>query len=49
MSGLRCIFCMNEMKDSSQVCPVCGKGIWEYEWEERWLEPYTFLRDRYLI
>ena len=35
------VFGMNEMKDSSQVCPVCGKGIWEYEWEERWLEPYT--------
>lgn len=49
MSGLRCIFCMDKIENESQVCPACGKGSWEYDWKENWLEPYTLLKERYLI
>ena len=49
MKQNRCIFCMNETDGQEQVCPVCKKGIWEYQWKEDFLEPYTKLKDRYLV
>lgn len=40
---------MNEKKESEQICPVCKKGLWEYEWREGFLEPYVVLRSKYMI
>lgn len=45
----RCIFCMNQTEGQDQVCPVCHRGIWEYRWDENNLEPYTRLREKYLV
>ena len=49
MKKSKCIFCMNEKKESEQICPVCKKGLWEYEWREGFLEPYVVLRSKYMI
>lgn len=49
MEQNRCVFCMHEIDEENQLCPVCGRGIWEYEWEENWLEPETVLQERYYI
>ena len=49
MGQERCIFCMSETADDSAVCRVCKKGIWEYRWQEAWLEPYTVLKEKYLV
>lgn len=49
MKQNRCIFCMSETNGQEQVCPVCKKGIWEYQWKEDYLEPYTKLKGRYLV
>ena len=49
MSRERCVFCMEEIKEEGAVCPVCHRGIWEYDWKEEWLEPYTVLREKYLV
>ena len=49
MKKSKCIFCMNEKKESEQICPVCKKGLWEYEWREGFLEPYVVLRGKYMI
>lgn len=49
MGQERCIFCMSETADDSAVCRVCKKGIWEYHWQEAWLEPYTVLKEKYLV
>ena len=48
MSRERCVFCMEEIKEGA-VCPACHKGIWEYDWKEEWLEPYTILKEKYLV
>ncbi len=48
MSRERCVFCMEEIKEGA-VCPACRKGIWEYDWKEEWLEPYTILKEKYLV
>ena len=40
---------MSETNGQEQVCPVCKKGIWEYQWKEDYLEPYTKLKGRYLV
>lgn len=40
---------MNEKEESEQICPVCKKGLWEYEWREGFLEPYVMLRSKYMI
>lgn len=49
MKKSKCIFCMNEKEESEQICPVCKKGLWEYEWREGFLEPYVMLRSKYMI
>nr|WP_296265369.1 hypothetical protein [uncultured Merdimonas sp.] len=49
MSRERCVFCMEEIKEEGAVCPACHKGIWEYDWKEEWLEPYTILQEKYLV
>ncbi|HJC49794.1 MAG TPA: hypothetical protein H9754_04325 [Candidatus Anaerostipes avistercoris] len=49
MKKSKCIFCMNEKEESEQICPVCKKGLWEYEWREGFLEPYVVLRSKYMI
>lgn len=49
MRTSRCIFCMNETEGQDQVCPACHRGIWEYRWDEKDLEPYTRLREKYLV
>lgn len=49
MEQNRCIFCMSEMDREHKRCPVCGKGAWEYQWNSRWLRPYTRLNDRYIV
>lgn len=41
-------FCMEEIEEGA-VCPACRKGIWEYDWKEEWLEPYTILKEKYLV
>ena len=46
---MKCIFCMNEKEESEQICPVCKKGLWEYKWQEGFLEPYIVLRSKYMI
>ena len=48
MRQSRCIFCMSETGGQDQICPVCKRGIWEYQWKENYLEPYTELREKYL-
>lgn len=48
MSRERCVFCMEEIEEGA-VCPACRKGIWEYDWKEEWLEPYTILKEKYLV
>lgn len=48
MSRERCVFCMEEIEEGA-VCPACHKGIWEYDWKEEWLEPYTILKEKYLV
>lgn len=48
MRQSRCIFCMSETGGQDQICPVCKRGIWEYQWKESYLEPYTKLREKYL-
>ena len=48
MSRERCVFCMGEIEEGA-VCPACRKGIWEYDWKEEWLEPYTILKEKYLV
>ena len=49
MEKKRCIFCMQELKEGQKKCPSCGRGIWEYQWEETLLRPYTVLDERYLV
>ena len=49
MKRNRCIFCMNEKEESEQICPVCKKGLWEYEWQDNYLEPYAVLQEKYMI
>lgn len=49
MGQSRCIFCMSGTEGQEQVCPVCKKGIWEYQWKEKYLEPYTVLHEKYLV
>ena len=49
MEKRRCIFCMKEMDAEEQRCPFCKKALWEYEWESRWLKPYTVLKERYML
>lgn len=49
MKKSKCIFCMNEKEESEQICPVCKKGLWEYKWQEGFLEPYIVLRSKYMI
>lgn len=49
MKKKKCIFCMNEKEESEQICPVCKKGLWEYEWQENFLEPYAVLCSKYMI
>lgn len=49
MEKKRCIFCMHEMDNDSKRCPKCRKGAWEYQWNSRWLRPYTRLNERYMI
>ena len=49
MKKSRCIFCMNEKDMPEQVCPVCKKGMWEYQWKENYLEPYAVLHKKYMI
>lgn len=49
MKQSRCIFCMSRTDRQEQVCPVCKKGIWEYQWKETYLEPYTRLYKKYMI
>ena len=49
MSRERCVFCMEEIKEEGAICPVCHRGIWEYDWKEEWLEPYTILKEKYLV
>lgn len=48
MSRERCVFCMEEIKEGA-ACPVCHRRIWEYDWKEEWLEPYTILKEKYLV
>ena len=49
MSKSRCIFCMEETQGQYAICPRCKKGIWEYQWKETYLEPYTTLGERYFV
>lgn len=49
MEKRRCIFCMKEMDAEEKRCPFCKKALWEYEWESRWLKPYTVLKERYML
>lgn len=49
MEQNRCVFCMHAMYEANQLCPECGRGIWEYDWREEWLEPGTILGDKYYI
>lgn len=49
MKKEKCIFCMNEKGEPEQICPVCKKGLWEYEWQENFLEPYSVLCSKYMI
>ena len=44
MEKRRCIFCMKETDAGEKRCPFCKKALWEYQWEERWLKPYTVLK-----
>lgn len=45
----RCIFCMEELIDGSEKCPLCGKSPWEYQWQNKFLPPGTMLKDKYTI
>ena len=49
MEKRRCIFCMEETDAGEKRCPFCKKALWEYQWEERWLKPYTVLKNRYMV
>lgn len=49
MEQNRCIFCMYELESESRRCPNCKKAVWEYQWNRRWLRPYTVLKNRYMI
>ena len=45
----RCIFCMEELIDGSEKCPICGKSPWEYQWQNKFLPPGTVLKEKYTI
>lgn len=49
MEKKRCIFCMSEMSEEEESCPVCKRKPWQYQWNPKWLRPYTVLKKRYLI
>lgn len=49
MGKRRCIFCMQEMNEDDKKCPYCKKGLWQYDWNPRWMKPYTVLKKRYMI
>ncbi len=49
MKKTRCIFCMQEMDSAQERCPSCGRALWQYHWEKRWLRPYARLKERYVI
>ena len=40
---------MEETDAGEKRCPFCKKALWEYQWEERWLKPYTVLKNRYMV
>lgn len=45
----RCIFCMEKIEGKGQTCSHCGKGIWQYRWQQGWLQPMTVLKERYVL
>ena len=40
---------MSQMNNETEICPSCGKGIWQYSWKEHWLHPFTMLHQRYIV
>lgn len=45
----RCIFCMTELNTEEDNCSSCGKGPWEYQWSEDYLQPGTLLNSKYFV
>ncbi|WP_159434646.1 protein kinase domain-containing protein [Hespellia stercorisuis] len=40
---------MEPSENQTESCPHCHRSIWEYDWQDGWLEPFTILKDRYEI